>query len=62
MSQNDITGDRLVSKSASKEYLENYDNIFKLPQKEAEAEPEEMEIVFEMDFDLGSDEEDDIGC
>jgi hypothetical protein len=29
MSINDITGDKLVTKTASKEYLNNYDTIFR---------------------------------
>ena len=44
--KNDITGDALVSRGASKAYLDNYDLIFRRkgnPEKEKENEQEEIQ-------------------
>ena len=53
MDQNNITGDRLVSKSASKEYRANYDNIFKPSENIPSAPP--LDSILNI-------EENDIGC
>ena len=37
---NDITGDRLSTKVASQEYLNNYDLIFRKPKTVVESQPE----------------------
>lgn len=44
--RNDITGDALISRGASKAYLDNYDLIFRRkgnPEKEEENEQEKIE-------------------
>ena len=51
--KNDITGDALVSRGASKAYLDNYDLIFrkgnpkedKQDEKQEEAKPSKVEVV-----------------
>ena len=53
MDTNSITGDRLVSKSTSKEYRENYDKIFK-PSENIPSTPPLDSIL--------NIEENDIGC
>jgi hypothetical protein len=41
--KNDITGDKLVSKTPTKEYLDNFDNIFRKPK------PEQLELDLQKD-------------
>jgi len=65
LDQNNITGDRLVSKAANKNYRDNFDNVFKIKPEaneivEGEAEAE-FEIVFSPDFPLNAEDED-VGC
>jgi hypothetical protein len=45
--KNDITGDALVSRNATKAYLDNYDLIFRKekPQKEKQDETKKPEVL-----------------
>jgi hypothetical protein len=42
VAKNDITGDKIQSKTPSKSYEDNYDNIFRKPKKPKEYTDEEI--------------------